>query len=272
MTGFPQFNENHLEAIARVLGEAVTGTQLDNIFATTGIKDVSSESTKWKRIYHSLLMKQRHDRVGNNVAAFIGAVMSPGRFLNDKTGFDKRRRQLNEVLCFDGLQLDESGQFRTVEAATTISQAKERAGTLAARLEGRKIHLEALKYCREELLQDDYFHAVLEATKSLAQRIRDMTGLATDGSELVDEAFSVKAPLIALNDLRTQTERSEQAGVAMLLKGCFSAVRNPSAHEPRVLWKGEDDAADYLTLISLLHRKLDVAVVTANGNRRSGAS
>lgn len=44
---------------------------------------------------------------------------------------------------------------------------------------------------------------------------------------------------------------------ADLLKGCFAAVRNPRAHEPRILWKGEDDAADYLTLIFLLHRKLD---------------
>ncbi len=40
------------------------------------------------------------------------------------------------------------------------------------------------------------------------------------------------------------------------------AVRNPLAHEPKLLWQGEEDAADYLSLISLLHRKLDGAVVT----------
>ncbi len=51
----------------------------------------------------------------------------------------------------------------------------------------------------------------------------------------------------------------EPAGFAMLLKGCFQAIRDPRAHEPKILWKGEDDAADYLTLISLLHRKLDEA-------------
>jgi len=39
-------------------------------------------------------------------------------------------------------------------------------------------------------------------------------------------------------------------------------VRNPLAHERKILWQGEDDAADYLSLISLLHRKLDDAVKT----------
>ncbi len=50
---------------------------------------------------------------------------------------------------------------------------------------------------------------------------------------------------------------SEHKGFAALIKGCFGAIRNPLAHEPKILWDGEDDAADYLTLISMLHRKLD---------------
>ena len=46
------------------------------------------------------------------------------------------------------------------------------------------------------------------------------------------------------------------------MKGCFAAIRNPLAHEPKILWDGEDDAADYFTLISLLHRRLDDCVRT----------
>jgi uncharacterized protein (TIGR02391 family) len=56
-----------------------------------------------------------------------------------------------------------------------------------------------------------------------------------------------------------QIERSEHKGFALLLKGAFAAVRNPTAHEPKILWQGEDDAADYFTLLSMLHRKLDKA-------------
>jgi uncharacterized protein (TIGR02391 family) len=261
MSVFPSFNENHLEQVARILGEEVTGSLLTNIFNTCGITDISGESTKWRRIYHSLLARQRQDRCGNNVAAFIKAVMSPGRFINENQRFENARRELNAVLSFDGLELNKEGSFRPVTAAKTISEAEKRAQILSGKLQGRKVHPEALKFCKAELLQDNYFHAVFEAAKSLAQRLRDATGLRTDGATLVDEVFSLKKPLLAFNSLRTESERSEHVGFAMLLKGCFSAVRNPLAHEPKILWTGEDDAADYLTLISLLHRKLDEAFV-----------
>ncbi len=260
MSAFTSFNENHLEQVARILGEEVTGTQLTNIFNSCGIKDISGESTKWRRIYHSLLQRQRQDRCGNNVAAFIRALMSPGRFINENQRFENARRELNAVISFDGLELDQQGSFRQVTAARTISEAEKRAQVLTGKLHGRKVHPEALIFCKAELLQDNYFHAVFEATKSLAERVRTLSGLLSDGSALVDEAFSLKKPVLAFNALQTDTEKSEQAGFAMLLKGCFSAIRNPLAHEPKIMWKGEDDAADYLTLISLLHRKLDEAV------------
>jgi uncharacterized protein (TIGR02391 family) len=43
-----------------------------------------------------------------------------------------------------------------------------------------------LKYCRVELMQDNYFHSVFEAVKGLAQRIRDLSGVQLDGAALVD--------------------------------------------------------------------------------------
>ncbi len=263
MGAFPIFNENHLEQVARILGEEITGAQLTNIFGNCGLRDTSGESTKWKRIYYSLLKRQRQDRCGNNIAAFIRAIMSPGRYVNSNDRFEEVRGHLNAVLSFDGLELTQEGNFCRVSAARTISEAEKRVKILAGKLQGRKIHSETIKFCKAELMQDNYFHAIFEASKSLAQRIRELTGLHSDGAALIDEAFSLKKPLIAFNTLQTETEKSEHVGFAMLLKGCFSAVRNPLAHGPKILWKGEDDAADYLTLISLLHRKLDESVVIA---------
>jgi uncharacterized protein (TIGR02391 family) len=89
-----------------------------------------------------------------------------------------------------------------------------------------------------------------------------MSGTHGDGAGLVDLVFSIERPMLAFTALQTETERSEHKGFAALLKGCFAAVRNPLAHEPKILWQGEDDAADYLSLISLLHRKLDDCVPT----------
>jgi uncharacterized protein (TIGR02391 family) len=111
------------------------------------------------------------------------------------------------------------------------------------------------------LLQDNYFHAVFEATKSVADKIREKTGLGTDGAELVDQAFSVRNPLLAINTLQAETEQSEQKGFANLLKGVFGTFRNVTAHAPKIKWPIEElDALDLLTMVSYLHRRLDRAV------------
>jgi uncharacterized protein (TIGR02391 family) len=41
---------------------------------------------------------------------------------------------------------------------------------------------DVLRYCKEELVVDNYFHAVFEATKSVAEKVRSKTGLTTDGA------------------------------------------------------------------------------------------
>ena len=197
--------------------------------------------------------------------AFIQSYLAPSRYVGRAEEFEEHREKLNRILAFTGLEYGEDGQFRPRETARTLGEAEARAKTIERKFRGRRIHPEVVKYCRPELMQDNYFHAVLEATKGLAQRIREMSGADGDGAALVEKAFSGDAPLLPLNSLRTQTEKSQQKGFALLLKGCFVAVRNPLAHEPKILWDGEDDAADYLSLVSLLHRKLDDCVQTGLG-------
>jgi uncharacterized protein (TIGR02391 family) len=56
-------------------------------------------------------------------------------------------------------------------------------------------HLDVLLLCRVELLEQNYFHAVLEAAKSAADKLRDMSGLDAGGSALVDAACALSASL-----------------------------------------------------------------------------
>jgi uncharacterized protein Ymh len=54
-----------------------------------------------------------------------------------------------------------------------------------------------------------------------------------------------------------------------MLRGMFSAIRNPTAHEPKVAWHiSERDALDTLAFLSMLHRTLDrcTLVVTTQAN------
>ena len=107
------------------------------------------------------------------------------------------------------------------------------------------------------------FTPSLEATKSVADRIRELTGLTKDGAALIDEATSLKGsqPILAFNELKTEWEKSEHTGLAMMTKGLLAMARNPTAHAPKVKWAVElNDALDVLTIASLLHRRLDSAI------------
>jgi len=87
-----------------------------------------------------------------------------------------------------------------------------------------------------------------------------MTGLTMDGADLIIKTFSIQNPILVLSALTMESEKSEQKGFANLLIGLFGAVRNPIAHAPKSTWAiSEHDALDMLTMVSFMHRKLDIA-------------
>ena len=265
MTPLPLFQEGQIEKLARLLGKCGTGSDITRVLNDRRMKDESGESTKWKRLYWVFMNSQQQNWCVNYILDFIGSFLAPARFVGRSDDFERHREELNVILAFSGLEFGKDGGFRPCKVVRTLDEAESRLKTIRAKFKGRRIHPEVMKYCRTELLQDNYFHAVFEATKGLAQRIRDMSGIQADGAALIDRVFSIECPVLAINTLQTETEKSEHKGFAALLKGCFAAVRNPLAHEPKILWEGEDDAADYLSLISLLHRKLDDCVPTRIG-------
>jgi len=208
--------------------------------------------TKWKRLSLTLSMKQAQDQCANNIVVFIQHVMNPARHYDNLDWFTDTRYKLNRVLSFEGLFLGEDGNVTLSKKATTISEAAARASRLKEKLVSRNVHPDVLKFCREELLVDNYFHAVFEATKSVAEKIRNRTGLTSDGPILVDRAFAFKSniPHLALNSLRTESEQSEQRGFMNLLKGLFGTFRNTTAHAPKITWPIEElDALDILSII-----------------------
>ena len=257
MSSIPSFQEGSIETLAKILGECGSGSDISRVLADRSIHDGSGESTKWRRLYWIFLEIRRRDKCANRIVDFIQSFLTPARFAGRNDELELHRSELNIVLALSGFEYGADGKFRNRPAATTLTEAERRVKTIEAKFQGRRIHTEVLKYCLAELMQDNYFHAVLEASKGLEQRIRDKSGVEGSGASLVDKVFPVIEPVLAFNMLRTETEQTQHKGFAALLKGCFAAVRNPLAHEPKIMWDGEDDAADYFTLISLLHRKLD---------------
>ena len=262
MNVIPPLSDASIESLAQLLGEWGTGSDIDRALASCGLEDNSYESTKWRRLNSIFLEYQSRHRCSNKVLDFVRIFLDPVRFVGLQDMFEARRNALNTLLAFSGLEYRADGRFQRRQAATTLTEAERRVNTIQEKFRGRAIHPEVLRYCSAELMQDNFFHAVFEATKGLAERIRDQSGVQADGAALVDQVFSSTRPILAFNRMQTETEKSEHKGFAALLKGCFAAIRNPLAHEPRIHWEGEDNAADYLSLISLLHRKLDKCVRT----------
>lgn len=192
MAAIPKLDQAHLQAVCDIIGdtaEGLTGSEIGRLLAQCGINDPQPAMTKRHRLFLALHTRQEKDGCSNNVVNFIQTVMNPVRFVRNPAEFHGLRGQLNEVLAFAGLHIGENGKVHVVTAATTLPEAQARAGSLRASLLQRNVHHDVLRFCRAELLQDNYFHAVFEATKSVAQKIRDKTGLAGDGADIVDRAF-----------------------------------------------------------------------------------
>lgn len=266
MTSIPSFDETALRSICNVLAdtaEGLTGSEIGHLLRESSIEDPLPGFTKRDRLFEALRQKQKQDRCANNVVSFIQKAMNPVRYTQKPHVFENRRYELNKALAFAGLVLGENGRLREIAAAQTLSEAQERAGKLYKQLLARNAHSDILLFCRAELLQDNYFHAVFEASKSIADKIREKSGLSSDGAKLVDETFGGESPLLAFNTLQTETERSEHTGFMNLVKGLFGTFRNTLAHAPKIKWNiNEQDAIDMLTFASFLHRRLDICVRT----------
>lgn len=261
------FRSQHLTSIAKILAdttEGLTNPEIEHLLREIGIPDPTPTMTKWKRLYNAFVEFQNDRQFGNHVIVFVKRAMDPVQYTGRRQLFEQRREELNLVLAFSGYSVGDDGQIRRIKKATNLDEAQERAGRLQAALTARQVHVDVLSYCKAEWLQENHFHSVFEATKSIASKIRALTGLTSDGAELAQTAFALpkdgSAPLLAINDLRNDTDRGEQRGFSNLLVGFFGTVRNPLAHHPKAEWPmGEQDALDILTLASLIHRKLDQA-------------
>ncbi len=263
------FDAALVEAIASVLGDTangLTGSQIGQRLGEVGVPDIDPGITKWRRLYNALAAQQAQDQASNCILAFIIAAMKPVRFTNEPARFAYLRDGLNEVLVMVGLRLNDRGQVAYLKEgpATTLTEAQQRAGRVRTELRRRGTHPDVMRYCTDELLARNNFHALLEATKSIFDRIRVATGEVADGDDLANATLSNKSgPRLAINAARTATDRSEQSGFATLVKGLHGLYRNPVAHDPRLKREIDDvELLEALTTISMVHRRLDSATPT----------
>ena len=259
----PILSGGQLESLCKVLGDTdhgLTGSEIGRLLNEARIKDLAPAATKWLRLHSALCPSAAAEANTTRAFNFILRALDPARYVGKHALFEERRRAVNTILLLSGYEFREDGRFGTVERAATLSEAESRANRLRAALSMRGVHRDVIEACRAELVQENVFHAVLEASKSVAEKLRAKTGLSSDGALLVDEALSGDLPRLRINAFSSDSEKSEQRGFANLLKGLLGVFRNPTAHAPRVVWRmSEEDALDLFTFASYAHRRIDSA-------------
>ncbi len=188
-------------------------------------------------------------------------LLAVSKALGD-TEFGFTGTEIGLLLSECGLKdIRDDGNFYKITKAESLSEVERRTRELKNKLSCYGAHQRVLICCREELLVDDYFHAVQEAVKGICDRVREMSGLLTDGNELIQTAFSVKNPYIVLNSLRTTSEQNQQNGLKEIILGLIHMVRNVTAHELRIRWDiNENDAIDILQQVSFVHKYMDQCI------------
>jgi hypothetical protein len=112
-----------------------------------------------------------------------------------------RQDALNEVLVHAGLRVNDQGKIARGVSVSTLSEAAKHASAPRTELRRRGTHQQVLAYCTEEILAKNALRASLEASKSVADRLRKMTGQHLDGARLVDAVLTAGqsgAPNVAI--------------------------------------------------------------------------
>lgn len=260
----PAWSYSTLQAVAAVLADTdtgLTGREIGDLLHRLGMEDPLPGVTKRDRLTEAFLRRQNGDQSSRRIVTFITTAMDPVNYRDRLDLFTLRQDRLNERLAFEGLRVDDEGKVAKGDRARTLDEATRLATSLRDELTRRKTHPKVLEYCSVEVLKGAHFHACLEATKSIFDRLRDLTGLSGDGAALIDAVMSLGKtgqPPVAINALASQTERDEQTGMANLIKGMSGLYRNPTAHDPRLRRAvSEAELLEVLTLVSMVHRRLD---------------
>ena len=270
----PDLGSQELKAICNIIADTnkgLTKTELTHLLGHCKITilDDGSKSNGYtytiglnKRdwLYNCLANEINTTHSSSKIYSFLEASLNPISYTTEpsRQKYEYLLEEVNKALILTGLEITRSGKLQKVVKASSLDEADRRVNNLRDQLNKRAIHHEVKKYCIADYLRKDYYDAVFEASKGLAERVRSITGLTTDGGTLFQTAFSKNDPYIFFNSMRTDSEKSEFTGLKELLEAIFHLFRNTAAHTPKINWKtDETKALDALTLISFAHKYLD---------------
>lgn len=124
------------------------------------------------------------------------------------------------------------------------------------------------------LYKSEFEAAARESFVTLENYLKKKSGLDSHGFDLATRALSFevdkktgeikKAPLIAINDLKTESDRNEQDGIRYMLMGFFQGPRNLYQHNH--IGSGASNSISMIIESSFFLHLLDGHSITKNGH------
>ena len=223
-----QLSPSQIERIAQILGDTFkgfSGSEIGHHLAQCQIADPDPGMTKWRRLFNAFCEAvNSHQGSTNEVYKFLLYCFEPVQGLKNPDRYNWMRFEVNSVLMLSGVEIRDDGKFYSTSKAESLTEVQQRTKALRDKLTGYGAHGRVLGCCKEELLAEDYFHAVLEAAKSQCDKVRELTGLSTDGSALFEMALSNSTPYLLFGNPLTQTGRNQQNGLKEMLCGVIHMV------------------------------------------------
>ncbi|MGU7966352.1 TIGR02391 family protein [Streptococcus suis] len=244
-------NIHFLEALTTQLSDALSHKEISQMFIDLRLPKIDI-GNRQVRLYNSVISISNITQSDYSWKKITEYIAQKRMFSLNKNQWEEFKLSLNKILVFEGLELNDSGKLQQTERATTYTDASERFSKLYPKLELLDIHRDTLKYCQEELLEENYFHAVFEASKGLFHKIRSMTGSSLDSARLIDQCFNIKNPVVIINGNKLQTldEQSDYKGLYNLLFSIAHLYRNSKAH--KLKYYNPDSINDAITAFSML--------------------
>ena len=157
-------------------------------------------------------------------------------------GFQNAIVKLQTVIDIFQEKIDDSPESPSIKASRTLRESN--------------LHPELMKNVAKLFDDGHYSNAIEDACKILEAfvKMRSMR-FELSGTDLMNTVFSAKNPVLKFNELKDDTEKSEQQGMMHLYAGAMLAFRNPRAHSIKT--DEPENAMDVLLFINLLLKSLD---------------
>lgn len=147
---------------------------------------------------------------------------------------------------------------RIVRQAHRYTEAAVKDSSSSHPFDDRNIHPDLPSNVRRLFDDGHYAQATFEAMKYLDEEVQRVSSEPDFGRSLMMKVFGGNPPRLRLNPGMTLSEQSEQEGFKFIFAGAMQGIRNPRGHKAGIT-DDPDTCLDYLTLTSMLLRRLDDA-------------